>query len=73
MITSSTLENKFDRFFENFYSRDIDEIIHNFKIIQIVTNSLENQIKDSSQTILNKNNQLFELKKHRIEQAQHDQ
>ena len=52
LITVRTLESKFDKFFINFNTGDVDKIIENYKIMTIRTNSLENQIKDMSDSIL---------------------
>ena len=52
LITVRTLESKFDKFYDNFNTGDVDKIIENYKIMTIRTNSLENQIKDMSDSIL---------------------
>ena len=48
MISGSALETKLDRFYENFKTLDVDEIIESYQMMSIRTNSLENQIKDLS-------------------------
>ena len=52
MMTIRTLESKFDNFFDNFNTGDIEQIIENYKSMTLSKNSLENQIKEKSNVIL---------------------